>query len=73
MQCRIFVDVDCDMKVEGTLYRVHEYLFTANSAFWSEKLSVRADKTASIKLENVTQRDMDALLSILYDTCVCLL
>ncbi|VDC03783.1 unnamed protein product [Peniophora sp. CBMAI 1063] len=53
--------------VEGTLYRVHEYLFTTNSTFWADKLREREDKTAVIELEDVVSRDMDALLSILYD------
>ncbi|KZV76889.1 hypothetical protein PENSPDRAFT_645975 [Peniophora sp. CONT] len=54
--------------VEGTLYRVHEYLFTTNSLFWSEKLNARTDKAASIKFEDVSAPDLDALLTILYDT-----
>ncbi|KZV76892.1 hypothetical protein PENSPDRAFT_569231, partial [Peniophora sp. CONT] len=54
--------------VEGVLYRVHEYILAINSPFWSEKLNARTDKAASIQLEDVAPRDLDALLTILYDT-----
>ncbi|VDC03806.1 unnamed protein product [Peniophora sp. CBMAI 1063] len=54
--------------VEGTIYRVHEDILTANSQFWSKKLDKRPDNAVYMKVDDVTSRDMDALLTVLYDT-----
>ncbi|KZV62172.1 hypothetical protein PENSPDRAFT_555171, partial [Peniophora sp. CONT] len=53
-------------KVEGTLYRVHDFLFTTNSSFWLEKLSLPREESTVLDLD-VTKADMDALLAVLYN------
>lgn len=57
-------------KVGEKLYRVHEYLFTTNSALWRERLRARTDKTRTIILDDITDNDLRTFLSILYDTYV---
>ena len=58
--------IDENLKVEETLYRVHDYLFTANSEFWSRKLDKPCDGSTILELD-VTKPDMDAFLAILYN------
>ncbi|VDC03772.1 unnamed protein product [Peniophora sp. CBMAI 1063] len=54
--------------VEGSVYRVHEYLFVDLSPLWAEKLA-RPDRTADpIRLADVSRQEMDAFLSTLYPT-----
>ncbi|VDC03807.1 unnamed protein product [Peniophora sp. CBMAI 1063] len=53
-------------QIENTLYRVHDYLFTMHSPFWSQKLDVLRDDSTVLDLD-VSEADMDAFLAILYN------
>ena len=67
-----YLALNVSSKVEDILYKVHSFLFDRNSSYWTNRLreAQSSPSTGLIVLENVTQPEFDALLSVLYSSCV---
>lgn len=50
-------------------YSVHKYLFVRDSFYWANRLDAHLPSD-TIVLKDVTQVEFDALLSVLYSSCV---